>query len=153
MKAIRNPMDFWAGLIFIGIGILFLVLSRKLEFGTPLRMGPSFFPVVLATVLTVIGCITVVRSLLSAGEKLEGFSIRGLLAITIGGILFGLLVRGAGLVAAITVLTFVTAAASQKFKLSLALTMAAALSAFCAIVFVYGLGVSIPILGPWLGGE
>ena len=43
-----NIRDIGAGLIFIAIGLLFGLGSIGLEIGTALRMGPGYFPLVLA---------------------------------------------------------------------------------------------------------
>ncbi len=152
MKAVRNSADFWSGLLFFATGLAFLWIARNYAFGTPLRMGPSFFPVVLSVILALIGIATIVRSLTVPGEPVEAFTIKGMLAITLGAILFGALLRGAGLVIAVCVITLVTSYASVKFRWRTALLMAATLAVFCCAVFVYGLGLLMPIFGSWFGG-
>uniref|UniRef100_UPI002FDE9823 tripartite tricarboxylate transporter TctB family protein n=1 Tax=Pelomicrobium sp. TaxID=2815319 RepID=UPI002FDE9823 len=67
-------------------------------------------------------------------------------------LLFGALVRGAGLVPATAVLVLVSAYASVYFRWFPSLALAAGLTLFCALVFVYALGLPLPLLGPWLGG-
>lgn len=151
MKALRNPSDFWSGLLFVVAGGVFLTLSRSLEFGTPTRMGPSFFPVVLSILLIVIGLLVVGRSLMLQGEPLEGAAIKALALVTGSGVLFGLLVRDGGLILATSALVIVAAAASRRFHWLTALAMAAVLATFCAVVFVWGLGLSIPLVGAWFG--
>ncbi|MBI4207936.1 MAG: tripartite tricarboxylate transporter TctB family protein, partial [Betaproteobacteria bacterium] len=44
---IRNQEDFWAGLMFIGFGILSIVVSRDYPMGSAMRMGPGYFPTYL----------------------------------------------------------------------------------------------------------
>jgi hypothetical protein len=78
--------------------------------------------------------------------------IKGLLAVTVATLGFGVLVRGAGLVVAMPLLVVVSAAASARFRWGPALALAAGLTLFCAAVFVKGLGVPIPIVGRWFGG-
>ncbi len=75
-----------------------------------------------------------------------------MLAVTVATLGFGALVRGAGLVVALPVLVVVSAAASARFRWGPALALAAGLTLFCAAVFLKGLGVPIPLRGPWLGG-
>ena len=62
---IKNGKDFWAGLMFIGFGIGFLVASRQYPMGTAVRMGPSYFPTVLGAMLAVLGAIVLFRAFLS----------------------------------------------------------------------------------------
>jgi hypothetical protein len=49
----------------------------------------------------------------------------------------------------VSAITLVSAYASVKFTWKQGAIMALVLSAFCAVVFVYGLGVPMPILGNW----
>jgi hypothetical protein len=65
---------------------------------------------------------------------------------------FGLLVRGAGLVVALPVLVLMSAYASAHFRGRPTLALAAGLTMFCVAVFLKGLGVPVPVVGPWLGG-
>ena len=58
--------------------------------------------------------------------------------------MFGLLVRGAGLVIALPLFVIMTAFASVKFRWVPTLVLAAVTTVFCALVFVKGLGVPLP---------
>jgi hypothetical protein len=147
--SIRNPADFWSGLLFLTCALAFLGIARKYDFGSPLRMGPSFFPVVLSVTLAVIGLTALLRSFATDGESLGGFAVKGLLLITFGTLLFAALIERAGIVVAVSAITIVSAYASVKFTWKQGVVMALVLSAFCALVFVYGLGVPMPILGNW----
>ena len=66
--------------------------------------------------------------------------------------MFGLLARGAGLVVALPLFVVMTAFASSKFRWGPSLALAAVATVFCALVFVKGLGVPLPLIGRWLGG-
>jgi biotin transporter BioY len=56
----------------------------------------------------------------------------------------------AGFIIAVVVYALVAAAASRKFRLEWkALAGLILLVAFCAVVFVEGLGVPMPLLGSW----
>jgi len=147
--SVRDPADFWSGLLFLACALAFLWIGRNYDFGSPLRMGPSFFPVVLSVVLATIGLAALVRSFVVVGEPIGGFTVKGLLLVTLGTLLFALLIERAGVVVAVSAITLVSAYASVKFTWKQGITMALLLSAFCALVFVYGLGVPMPILGSW----
>lgn len=147
--SIRNPADFWSGLLFLAVASAFLWIARNYDFGSPLRMGPSFFPIALSIVLAAIGLIALLRSFAVDGERIEGFALKGLALVTLGSILFGALIERAGIIIAVSAITLISAYASVKFSWRQGLIMAALLSAFCALVFVYGLGVPMPILGSW----
>jgi hypothetical protein len=148
----KNPRDFWTGVIYVAFGAGAVVIARDYGLGTAFRMGPAYFPTVLGGVLVLIGLLSLERAALRSGEPLPPARIKGLLAVTVATLGFGALVRGAGLVVALPVLVVVSAAASARFRWGPALALAAGLTLFCAAVFLKGLGVPIPLRGPWLGG-
>ena len=70
--------------------------------------------------------------------------------VLVGTALFGALVGTLGLIAALLALVL-TSAASEKFQWDWRAALGlAALIAFCSLVFVKGLGVPMPLFGPWL---
>jgi putative tricarboxylic transport membrane protein len=148
----KNPRDFWTGIIYVAVGAGALTIARDYEVGTAFRMGPAYFPTVLGGLLVLIGLLSFGRSALRPGEPLPPARIKGLATVTVATLGFGALVRGAGLVVALPVLVVVSAAASARFRWGPALALAAGLTLFCAAVFLKGLGVPIPLRGPWLGG-
>jgi hypothetical protein len=148
---IRHPKDFWTGIIFLFFGLGAIIIGLDYEMGTAGRMGPAYFPTVLGGLLTLVGTIAVVRSLLQPGEAIEKFYIKELVIILSAVLLFGFLMRGAGLVPAVLVIVLLSAYASPKFRLGQAALLAGGLAIFAVVVFVKLLGLPMPILGPWLG--
>jgi hypothetical protein len=69
---IKNPKDFWAGLMFIGTGLFFAIWAMEFyQMGTAVRMGPAYFPTVLGFLCTVLGVIIVLQGIfgrVAAGE-------------------------------------------------------------------------------------
>ena len=57
-----------------------------------------------------------------------------------------------GLALAVAALVLAAAPASRNSRPLAALLLAAALGAFCVLVFVKGLGLPFPMLGSWLRG-
>jgi hypothetical protein len=148
---IRHPKDFWTGIIFLFIGLAAVVIGRDYTMGTAGRMGPAYFPTVLGGLLALIGLIGVIRSFLRAGEPVGKFYIKEIVLILAAVLLFGFLVRGAGLVPAALLLVLMSAYASPKFTWGASLLLAIGLAVFAVVVFVKLLGLPMPILGPWLG--
>ena len=64
---IRNPRDFWAGAIYLVLATVVLWIGRGYSHGTSARMGPGYFPVVLGSILALIGVMSVGRSFIRAG--------------------------------------------------------------------------------------
>ncbi|HEX6829597.1 MAG TPA: tripartite tricarboxylate transporter TctB family protein [Burkholderiales bacterium] len=153
MKSIvRGPKDFWAALIYIGIGLAAVLIGRDYGMGTAFKMGPAYFPTVLGGALTLVGVISLVRSFLRKGEPVGAIAFRPLLLVVAAIVACGFLVRGAGVAVALPVLVVVSALASAKFRWGPALALAIGVTVFCVLVFLKGLGVPLPILGPWFGG-
>jgi hypothetical protein len=148
----RNPKDFWTGIIYIAFGAAAIFIARDYGLGTLRKMGPAFFPVILSIILIVIGIISLVRSFIRPGTPVGRFTFKGLLMVLGATLLFGLIVRGAGMIIAMPALVIVSAYASDKFSWRTSITMAIVLTAFCILIFLKGLGIPLPILGSWFGG-
>ena len=149
---IGAPKDFWAGALYAGLGGAAILIARDYGWGSSSRMGPGYFPTVLGALLLLIGVVSLVRSFLAEGEPIGAIAWKGIALVTVGTLLFGFLLRPAGLVPALIALILVSAAASVKFRFDWrAVGLMLLLVAFCALVFVKGLGLPVQLLGPWFG--
>jgi hypothetical protein len=148
---VRNPKNFWTGVIYLVFGLGAVMIGRDYPMGTATKMGPAYFPTVLGFLLAVIGLIAVVRSFMQPGTPIGRLAVRPLAIVLGATVLFGLLVRGAGLAVALIVLVMLSASASSMFRWAPSMALAVGLAAFSVLVFVWGLGLPIPAVGPWLG--
>ncbi len=55
-------------MIFVAIGIAFMVLAQEYRMGTAARMGPGYFPTLLGGLLAVLGLTLAVPALIRDGE-------------------------------------------------------------------------------------
>ena len=149
---IRSSKDFYAGLLYVFFGASAFVIARDYNMGTAFRMGPAYFPTVLSVVLIVIGVASVIRAFIIPGTPVGRLAISGLLWVTTSVVLFGFLIRGAGLAVALPLLVVSSASASAKFRWRQTLVMAVGITTFCVLVFLKGLGIPLPVIGPWFGG-
>jgi len=149
---IRSSKDFWTGLIYIFFGASAILVARDYGMGTGGKMGPAYFPTVLGGLLAVVGTIAVIRSFIVPGTPIGAFAFKGLVLVCTPVLLFGIIVRGAGLAVALPLLVVISASASVRFHWRATLIMAAGLTMFCVLVFLKGLGIPLPVLGPWFGG-
>lgn len=145
----RNGKDFWAGVLFVAVGAAVIVLSQDYGMGSAGRMGPAFFPTVLSGLLIVIGTASIIRAFIKPGTAISRFAVKGLLLVTLSTLLFGLIVRGAGLLVALPLLVLISAYSSSRFRWPYALALALGVTVFCILVFRIGLGVPLPIVGDW----
>ena len=149
---IRGSKDFWTGLIYIFFGASSILIARDYGMGTGGKMGPAYFPTVLGGLLAVIGAIAVIRSFIVPGTPIGAFAFKGLVLVCASVLLFGIIVRGGGLAVALPLLVVISASASVHFHWRATLMMAAGLTIFCVLVFLKGLGIPLPVVGPWFGG-
>ena len=147
----RNARDFWTGLLYIFFGSSAILIARDYSMGTAIKMGPAYFPTILGGLLVLIGVVSMIRSFIVVGIPIGAFGFKGLVLVTLSVVVFGFLVRGAGLVVALPLLVIISAYASMRFRWRTTLIMAAGLTIFCALVFVKGLGIPLQIIGPWWG--
>jgi len=144
--SVLNNKDVWAGLLLIAIGAAAIFLARNYTFGTALRMGPGFFPIVLGGVLILFG-LYILASGLRSGEQIGGsWSLRALVILPLALVLFGVLMEYGGFIPAMLVLIFASAAASTEFRFLEVLIFAIGLTALCVVVFVWALGLPYPLL-------
>lgn len=149
--SLRNPKDFWTGIIYIAFGAAAILIARDYGMGSPRKMGPAFFPVILSILLIVIGAISLTRSFLRPGTPFGSVAVKGLVLVTGATVLFGLILRGAGLLIAMPALVITSAYGSSKFNWRTSIVSAVVLTAFCIVIFLKGLGIPIPVLGTWFG--
>ncbi|GLK57438.1 ABC-type antimicrobial peptide transport system permease subunit [Methylopila capsulata] len=145
-----NTRDAAAGVIFIVIAGLFALGTQELTIGTALRMGPGYFPLVLAGVLGLIGFITLFKAVGKAPSPMTGVPWRGLILILGAPVVFGLTLRGLGLGPATALVVAISAFASRRATLVMAASLTVGLTIFCVLVFSFGLGLPVPRIGPWL---
>jgi hypothetical protein len=145
MVSIRAPKDFWAGVMFIAFAAVALYVSRDYSLGTAVRMGPGYFPMLLAGVLALVGAVLVVRSLVIAGDPIGHVHVLPLVVVAVAVVLFGVLLPRLGLAVTLPLVIVVAALASAQSRRWEALLLALVLTVFSALVFVYGLRLPIPL--------
>ena len=155
---IGHPKDFWCGVLFAIIGLVFAVIARGVPglpfmpgytMGTPARMGPGFFPFWLGMILVGLGVLIAVIAFrhAEAGEdaQLEKFHWGPILYVLIAIVLFGVLLKPIGMLLSGMVLIVGASLGSHEFKWREILGLGIFLVIFTALVFVVGLKLPIPL--------
>ena len=153
MNGKRAVTDILAGLIFVAFGLAFAITSLTYELGTPLRMGPGYFPLVLGGILALLGLGIAGKGLIPSSSPEGRFGSvpwRALFLIVAAVLFFGFTVRGIGLVPATAVTALLTALASYRTGILAAVAIAAGLTVLCVLIFVLALQLRLPLFGPWL---
>jgi hypothetical protein len=142
---LRSNKDFWAGMMFFTTGAGAIFTARHYPFGTTLRMGPGYFPMVLSGILIVFGLVIMLRGMRKS-EKIQGnWSIRAMIVLPFSIVLFGFLMELAGFIPALAGLVFISAASGREFKFIEVLLLSLFLSALSVAMFIWGLGLRYPL--------
>ncbi len=143
---IKNQEDFWAGLMFVGFGVLAMVISMDYPFGTASRMGPGYFPMVLGGMMLTLGAIVALMALKSDEKKdVTPFAWRPMIMLSVGFLVFGWGIDHIGFIPSLFGMILVTAAAGRTFKWGEVLIMTAVLIAGAVGVFIYGIELPYPL--------
>ncbi len=158
---IRSTQDFAGGLFMILLALGAYAFSWDLPAGSLRQLGPGMLPKAFAVICGVLGAILTLTSLRYHGEKLSGWSWKGVFFALGGACLFTLTIRGfeigpvqvpaLGLLVAGPLLIFFSGLAADDRKLKELVIFALAMSAGCILLFKYALSLPIP-LAPWLLG-
>jgi len=128
-----------------------MYIAQDYSMGQAAKMGPAYFPTILGGILVAIGGIAILRSFFVQGEPIGGFAIKPTIIIIAAVVLFGVLMRGAGLVPSLILMMLLSAWSSVYFRWVTAIPLALGLTLFSWLVFVKFLGLPIPPFGTWFG--
>jgi hypothetical protein len=143
---IRNPTDFWTGVLFGGVGLFAaLYAATHYNMGSALRMGPAYFPTWVGGMVALLGLVLALRSLRFDGPPLPRVRLRPIFFVLGGSLAFGYLLKPLGMVIATIVLVVISAWGGHEFRWREVLLLAVGLAAFAVGVFVYGLGLPFPL--------
>jgi len=142
---VRSPKDFWAGLIFVAIGGGFVLLAQEYRLGDMHRMGPALFPILVGALLAALGAIMALRAFALDGPPVPRFEARPILVSLLAIVLFAIALQWAGLVAAVAVLVLIGANATRDVRMLDVLALAAVMVVFSVAVFVWLLGLPLPL--------
>lgn len=145
---IKAPQDFGAGVLFIVIGLGGLIFAQDLTFGSSRNMGPGYFPTILSALILIIGIVVALKGLSIEGPSIEEMRLRPLLVLIATMLVFGLLIKTAGLVVTGVLITVLAAYAQAGVHIRETVIFALVLTAFITVVFVYALGQPLPV---WWG--
>jgi hypothetical protein len=142
---LRNNKDFLAGLFMVTVGCLGMYMALDYPFGSALRMGPGYFPRVLAGILIAFGLYVGARGL-KTGERVEGiWGWKPLALITAALWIFGWLMDRVGFIPSLVVLFLISTLAGHEHKWKEVIILATVMIAFAWAVFIYGLGMPYPL--------
>jgi hypothetical protein len=145
---IKSERDFWAGMMFLLVGVGFAWGATTYNFGSSARPGPGYFPFGLGVLLALLGALELFKALTiesEGGDPIGHIAWKPLIVILAAVALFGLALPRLGLVITLPLLVLISSWASDEFSLKAALINAAVLIAMSWLIFVKGLSLTIPV--------
>jgi hypothetical protein len=96
---IKAPKDFWAGVMFIGFGVFFMIWAlTHYQMGTAVRMGPAYFPTMLGGLMLFLGALVLIESFAMEGPPLTlPFNIVHLIVAVLVYVVLGWIFKQAGI--------------------------------------------------------
>ena len=144
-----------AGLMFIGVAVLGLWISRNYPIGTALRMGTGYVPRLLCWILLGLGAVIFLQGLFEAASDrapTAGHAApawRPVIFVTLSLVTFALALERLGLVIAIVLLIGIGALAARDLKPLETAVAALVLVVLSWAIFIVGLGLTIPVWPEW----
>ncbi|KQU81498.1 MULTISPECIES: tripartite tricarboxylate transporter TctB family protein [unclassified Rhizobacter] len=151
---IKSQRDFWSGLMFVVVGVVFAVGATNYSMGTSARPGPGYFPLILSILMALLGAFVLFKSLtieVEGGDPIGHIAWRPLLVIVASIAVFGAALPRLGLVITVPILIVMTSLAGDEFKWKGVLATAVVLTVGSWAIFVLGLKLVIP-MWPWFVG-
>ena len=145
---IKSQRDFWSGLMFVVVGIIFAVGATNYSMGSSARPGPGYFPLILSVIMAILGAVVLFKSLTietPGGDPVGHIAFKPLIVIIVSIVVFGLLLERLGMIIAIPILVVMSSAAGDEFRWRGVLISAVVLTLFSWLVFIAGLKLTIPL--------
>ena len=144
---IKNPRDFWAGVMFFAVGALFAGIAFTYKLGTAARMGPGYFPFYLGLLLAILGVAIALSGLKlkNAGPAVEKFHWKPIFWVLFPIVIFGVMLKILGMIVSGMLVVVLSGIASEDFKLRPVVLLGLGLVIFCSLAFVGGLKLPIPL--------
>ncbi len=146
--------DFWAGALFVVAGAVGLLIARDYAAGTAGQMGPGYFPRAISGVLILIGLNVMLGAIRhpEAAGRLGAWPWRAIVMVLGSLLLFGVLATRLGMLVSGTLLVLMAGYATREARPLELIMFTVLLVGGVSLVFVYGLGLDLPMLPeawPW----
>jgi len=142
---IKSQVDFWGGLLFVGFGLLAILVARDYPMGSAMRMGPGYFPTYIGLALVALGAWIAADGFRIEGERIGGFPWRAILLLSAGFSTFAWSIDNLGFIPALAIVVLTTSLAGPEFRWKEVLLEMVVLIAGCWAIFIYGLELPFPL--------
>ena len=160
---IKSQKDFFAGLMYLVVGLAFAIGATNYNVGSAARMGPGYFPLILGVMLALIGVVIAFKATTSGpgnGDPVGKWAWRQVFFILGANFAFGILlvgipslgIPGFGLIVAIYGLVLIASFARKDVDIKETLILATILAVGSYAVFVWALNLQFPVWPSFIVG-
>ena len=152
---IKSQRDFWSGLMFVVVGVVFAVGATNYPLGASARPGPGYFPLMLSVIMAILGAVVLFKSLTietEGGDPIGSIAWKPLLVIVAAITVFGIALPRLGLIITVPILIVMTSLAGDEFHWKGVIGAAIVLTVGAWAIFVLGLKLTIPMWPTVFGG-
>ena len=145
---IKSQRDFWSGLMFVVVGIVFAVGATNYSMGTSARPGAGYFPLLLSVIMAILGAVVLFKSLTietPGGDPIGHIAWKPLLIIVAAIAVFGITIELLGMIVSIPILIFIASLAGDEFRWRDVIANAVVLTIGSWAIFILGLKLVIPL--------
>lgn len=142
---IKGPQDFYGGLVLIGVALFALWASSDLQGTRGFSFGPGTAPRMFAVLLLLLGVGVALTGLLSKGEPLQRYGVRGPLFVTLAILSFALTIRPLGLVISAMTSFIIAAMGTPETNWKETIIVGIFLTIGCSLLFPYALGLPLEL--------
>jgi putative tricarboxylic transport membrane protein len=145
VRGLKGPQDFYGGLVLMAIALFALWASSDLQGMRGFSFGPGTAPRMFAYLLLLLGAGVAVTGFIMEGPPLQRYGIRGPLFVTLSILAFAVMIRPLGLIVSSLVSFMIAAMGSDETKWTEAIIVGICLTAGCALLFPYALGLPLDL--------
>jgi putative tricarboxylic transport membrane protein len=138
---VHGPRDFYGGLVLLMLPTLALIASAELPGQRGFAFGPGTAPRLFSIILAALCAAVAVGGVFAEGPPIEKYKIRGPMLVIIAILSFAGLIRPLGLFPATFLAFMISILGSTEMRWIESLIAAAAMTAFCWLLFVVLLGL------------
>ncbi|KQS95493.1 tripartite tricarboxylate transporter TctB family protein [Rhizobium sp. Leaf386] len=145
-----NAKDIATGVFLIAIAGIGSFLNLENVIGTAAQMGPGYMPMLIFSLLAILGVAVIVVGLRNGPDPLERWAWKELVLILGAMSAFGVLIERIGLGLSVATVVVIASIADRSHTVLGVAGMTVALVFICWLVFIIGLNLNVSFLPPAL---
>jgi hypothetical protein len=142
----KDTRDIIGGFALVALGLFAALYAQRYDIGELQEMGPGYFPTALGILLAILGLFIAIPAFFREGTTVH-IEWKSLIWVLISIAVFAIALNKAGLILA-TILSVLAASVPSKSSWKTRGILAVCIAAITYSVFLYGLGMVLPVW-PW----